>query len=67
MSIFNKFPYIVIEGPIGCGKTTLAKMLADQFPVDYLSEKAQAERNSRCTAANKFKSRGGMWLNETPH
>ena len=42
MSIYNKFPYIVIEGPIGCGKTTLAKMLADQFPVDYLSEKAQA-------------------------
>ncbi|MDP1660128.1 MAG: deoxynucleoside kinase [Methylotenera sp.] len=42
MSIFNKYPYIVIEGPIGCGKTTLAKMLADQFPVDYLSEKAES-------------------------
>ncbi len=42
MSIFTKFPYIVIEGPIGCGKTTLAKMLADKFPVDYLSEKAEA-------------------------
>ena len=32
----------MIEGPIGCGKTTLAKMLADQFPVDYLSEKAES-------------------------
>lgn len=42
MSIFKKFPYIVVEGPIGCGKTTLAKMLADQFPVDYLSEKAES-------------------------
>ena len=42
MSIFTRFPYIVIEGPIGCGKTTLAKMLADKFPVDYLSEKAEA-------------------------
>jgi deoxyadenosine/deoxycytidine kinase len=42
MSLFNKFPYIVIEGPIGCGKTTLARMLADKFPVDYLSEKAEA-------------------------
>jgi deoxyadenosine/deoxycytidine kinase len=42
MSIFNKYPYIVIEGPIGCGKTTLAKMLADKFPVDYISEKAEA-------------------------
>lgn len=41
MSIFNKYPYIVVEGPIGCGKTTLAKMLVDQFPVDYLSEKAE--------------------------
>jgi len=42
MSIFNKYPYIVVEGPIGSGKTTLAKMLADKFPVDYLSEKAEA-------------------------
>lgn len=42
MSIFNKYPYIVVEGPIGCGKTTLAKMLADRFPVDYLSEKAES-------------------------
>jgi len=42
MSIFKKFPYIVVEGPIGSGKTTLAKMLVDKFPVDYLSEKAEA-------------------------
>ena len=42
MSIFNKYPYIVLEGPIGSGKTTLAKMLADEFPVDYLSEKAES-------------------------
>lgn len=42
MNIFNKYPYIVVEGPIGSGKTTLAKMLADKFPVDYLSEKAEA-------------------------
>ncbi|MEY3884696.1 MAG: hypothetical protein RIS87_471 [Pseudomonadota bacterium] len=41
MSIFTKFPYIVVEGPIGCGKTTLAKMLTSKFPVDYLSEKAE--------------------------
>lgn len=42
MTIFNKYPYIVVEGPIGSGKTTLAKMLADQYPLDYLSEKAEA-------------------------
>ncbi len=42
MSIFSKYPYIVIEGPIGSGKTTLARMLADKFPVDHLSEKAEA-------------------------
>ena len=42
MSIFTKFPYIVVEGPIGSGKTTLAKILADKFPVDYLSEKAES-------------------------
>jgi deoxyadenosine/deoxycytidine kinase len=42
MSIFTKFPYIVVEGPIGSGKTTLARILADKFPVDYLSEKAES-------------------------
>ena len=42
MSIFKKYPYIVIEGPIGSGKTTLAQMLADKFSVQLLSEKAEA-------------------------
>ena len=42
MSIFNKYPYIVIEGPIGSGKTTLAKLLADKFSVQLLSEKAES-------------------------
>ena len=42
MSIFNKYPYIVIEGPIGSGKTTLASMLADKFSAQLLSEKAEA-------------------------
>ena len=41
MSIFNKYPYIVIEGPIGCGKTTLANLLADKFNVQLLCEKAE--------------------------
>lgn len=40
MSIFDKFPYIVIEGPIGSGKTTLADMLADKFGTELLTEKA---------------------------
>jgi deoxyguanosine kinase len=42
MTIFKKYPYIVIEGPIGSGKTTLAQMLADKFNVQLLSEKAEA-------------------------
>lgn len=42
MSLFNKFPYIVIEGPIGSGKTTLARLLAEKFSVNLLSEKAEA-------------------------
>ena len=42
MTIFTQFPYIVIEGPIGCGKTTLAQMLSDKFNVQLLSEKAEA-------------------------
>ena len=42
MNIFKKYPYIVIEGPIGSGKTTLASMLADKFSAELLSEKAEA-------------------------
>ncbi len=42
MNLIEKFPYIVIEGPIGCGKTTLAKKLADRFSVNLLLENAEA-------------------------
>jgi len=41
LNIFDKYPFIVVEGPIGSGKTTLAKLLLDQFPIDYISEKAE--------------------------
>ena len=43
MNIFNKYPYIVVEGPIGSGKSTLARLLASQFHANMFSEKA--ERN----------------------
>ena len=41
MSIFNKFPFIAVEGPIGSGKTTLARMLAEKFSTQLLTEKAE--------------------------
>jgi deoxyguanosine kinase len=41
MSVFKKYPFIVVEGPIGSGKTTLARMLADKFSTQLLSEKAE--------------------------
>ena len=41
MSIFKKFPFIVVEGPIGSGKTTLARMLSEKFSTQLLSEKAE--------------------------
>ncbi len=41
MNIFDKFPYIVVEGPIGSGKTTLARMLSDKFSTQLLTEKAE--------------------------
>jgi deoxyadenosine/deoxycytidine kinase len=40
-NITEKFPYIVIEGPIGSGKTTLARKLAERFSVNLLLEKAE--------------------------
>jgi len=42
MNIAQKYPYIVIEGPIGSGKTTLARKLADQFSAQLLLENAGA-------------------------
>jgi len=41
MTIFKKYPFIVVEGPIGSGKTTLARMLSDKFSTELLSEKAE--------------------------
>ena len=37
----NHFRYIVVEGPIGVGKTSLAKKLAEEFDSDLLLEKAE--------------------------
>jgi deoxyguanosine kinase len=42
MTLTEKYPYIVIEGPIGSGKTTLARRLSDRFSVDLLLENAGA-------------------------
>ncbi|MEK6664301.1 MAG: deoxynucleoside kinase [Pseudomonadota bacterium] len=37
----QRFPYIVVEGPIGVGKTSLAKKLADVWQADTLLEGAE--------------------------
>lgn len=42
MKLTDKYPYIVIEGPIGSGKTTLAKRFAERFSVELLLENASA-------------------------
>ena len=39
---FERYRHIVIEGPIGVGKTSLANRLADQFGAQRLLEDAQA-------------------------
>lgn len=42
INLTNKFPYIVVEGPIGSGKTTLARQLANKHSVNLLLENAEA-------------------------
>jgi deoxyadenosine/deoxycytidine kinase len=41
MNITEKYPYIVIEGPIGSGKTTLAKRLAEKLDAKLVLENAE--------------------------
>jgi deoxyguanosine kinase len=40
MTLLERFPYIVIEGPIGVGKTTLARRLAARLNAELVLEKA---------------------------
>ena len=42
MNLIEKYQYIVIEGPIGSGKTTLARKFQDEFNVNLLLENAEA-------------------------
>ena len=37
----EKYRYIVVEGPIGVGKTSLAQRLAEHIGADILLEKPQ--------------------------
>lgn len=41
-ALIEKYPYIVIEGPIGSGKTTLARKLGDRHSVNLLLENTEA-------------------------
>ncbi len=38
----DRYPHIVIEGPVGSGKTTLARKLADRYAATLLLENAEA-------------------------
>jgi len=38
---FKKYPYIVVEGPIGSGKSTLSRMLSENFGAKFIKEKAE--------------------------
>ncbi len=40
--LFGKYRYIVVEGPIGTGKTALARQLAERFQANLLLENAKA-------------------------
>lgn len=39
--LFDKYHYVVVEGPIGVGKTSLARRIAEHFHVQALLEKPE--------------------------
>ena len=40
--VLDKYRYVVIAGPIGAGKTSLAKLIAERFQVELMLENADA-------------------------
>jgi deoxyadenosine/deoxycytidine kinase len=40
--VFDKYRYIVVEGPIGVGKTSLARLLSERFQAGLMLEDADA-------------------------
>lgn len=40
--MFQKYRYVVIEGPIGVGKTSLARLLSERFQTELMLEEAGA-------------------------
>lgn len=39
--LFDKYRYVVVEGPIGVGKTSLARRLAEHYEATALLEKPE--------------------------
>ncbi len=58
--MLEKARYIVVEGPIGAGKTTLAKRLAERINADVLLENPAANPFLGRFYQNMERSRKGL-------
>ncbi|MES2543715.1 MAG: shikimate kinase [Bacteroidota bacterium] len=58
---------IILLGYMGCGKSTIAKMLSEKIEIPYLDLDNRIEGNANTTITNLFKEKGEIYFRKLEH